>query len=56
MTDDGSVADAKRAVRARMRQLRVEITADAADRARRSAAISDAVVGALTSRSTPPAA
>ena len=54
MTEDGAVADAKRAVRARMRNVRAAIAADATDRARRSAAICDAVVATIESRLTPP--
>ena len=54
MTENGAVADAKRAVRARMRNVRAVIAANATDRARRSAAIRDAVVVTIESRLSPP--
>ena len=53
MTDDGAVADAKRALRARMRTVRAVIAGDAADRARRSAVICDAVTATIVSRPSP---
>jgi 5-formyltetrahydrofolate cyclo-ligase len=54
MTDDGAVADAKRALRAQMRKVRAAVAADPADRARRSEAICDSVVATIASRRTPP--
>ena len=53
MTEGGAVADAKRDLRARMRDVRAAVAADPADRARRSAAICDAVVATIESRLTP---
>ncbi len=52
MTEGGAVADAKRDLRARMRDVRAAVAADPADRARRSAAICDAVVATIESRLT----
>ncbi len=54
MTEDGAVASAKRALRAKMRLVRAAVAADATDRARRSEAICDSVVTTIASRSVPP--
>jgi 5-formyltetrahydrofolate cyclo-ligase len=51
MVGDRAVGDEKRALRARMRAVRVAIAADGADRARRSTAICRAVVDAIAPRS-----
>jgi 5-formyltetrahydrofolate cyclo-ligase len=50
MTSDGAVDDAKRVLRALMRQVRAVIAADAADRQRRSAEICTSVIGSIESQ------
>jgi 5-formyltetrahydrofolate cyclo-ligase len=52
MTDSGAVADAKRGLRARMRDVRVQIAADVAGRAARSALICQRVIAAIEPRLT----
>ena len=52
MTSDGAVDDAKRVLRALMRQVRAVIAADAHDRQRRSEEICAAVIGSVESRFT----
>jgi 5-formyltetrahydrofolate cyclo-ligase len=54
MTSDGAVDDAKRFLRALMRNLRAVIAADAIDRRRRSEEICAGVIGTIESRLTDP--
>jgi 5-formyltetrahydrofolate cyclo-ligase len=50
VSENGSVADAKRALRVRMRSIRAEVAADAGDRARRSREICRGLVAVIEPR------